>query len=41
MTQIEEARKGNLTEAMKAVAEEERVSPERPSLRRNVYLQNL
>lgn len=28
MTQIEEARKGNLTEAMKAVAEEEDVSPE-------------
>ena len=28
MTQIEEARKGNMTEAMKAVAEEERVSPE-------------
>ena len=28
MTQIEEARKGNLTEAMKAVAEEERISPE-------------
>ena len=33
MTQIEEARKGNITEAAKAVAEEERVSPE--------YLQGL
>jgi len=28
MTQIEEARKGNITQAAKAVAEEERVSPE-------------
>jgi phosphomethylpyrimidine synthase len=28
LTQIEEARKGNLTEAAKAIAEEERVSPE-------------
>ena len=28
MTQIEEARKGNLTEAAKAVAEEEHVSPD-------------